>query len=518
MPRETILVVDDDSRARSHCQAVLEAARWQVVAVSDLVGALAALNDDRRLREQCELVLTEHILPQGNGFELFRALRREVPDLAGILMSGHTSLAVAVEALNIGFSQVLAKPLDSFHLTEAVEAALAERRTRRENARLQTLTRIHEALGELAALHDSEELYRCIVRLAVAETSADAASLMLLDPTGRHLWVAAAEGLPERVVRQAAKLVGEPVSGWVVHSGVGLDLSPGRPLPQVVRRALRRPEVSAALCLPLAFAERPVGVLNISRLATDLTFRPGDVEIATVLATDAALTIQRLALLQNQARREQVTTVGRLASTIIHDLRGPVTIIRGAAELLEDDAPAQHAALADIQSQVGELDRMCEQLLSFARETSALAFDEFALTDLVADLQAGGDVCCQAAGIMLDCRCEADAQVEAARAELCRAVLQLLETACQTASAGSRVTVWARLDGREVELQMLGTDTDPTRWQAQLDAPAAFAAGGTGLSLALARHVVERHHGRLAVEVGDTGYTLRLRWPQRQAA
>ncbi len=522
MRRETVLVVDDDAGTRSQCMAILEAARLSAVAAADGPQALAALQDDPRLRDRAALAILDYVLPGQaggeHGLQVFEQLKAARPDLAGILLTGHTSLNVAVEALNLGFSNVLTKPVDPFLLTEAVEGALRERQTRLQNARLRALTRLYDALGELAGLHDRSELYECIVRLAVSETSADTASLMLLDEHRQELHVAAAVGLDEGVWRSASRRVGEPISGWVLNSGVALELTTARPVPNAVRSALRRPEVTAALCLPLAFAERPVGVLNISRLHSDLSFRPGDIEVASVLASDAALAIQRLALLTDRARSERIATVGRLASTIIHDLRGPVTIIRGANELLQDEYPGQEAPLARIEQHVGELDRMCEQLLSFARDASNVVYERVPLAELLGEVARSGRDLGHLAGVNFHCTLESDGVVDAARGELTRALTGLLESAVASAPQGTALSVVGRLFGGTVELEVAGQDPTPDRWQPRLDAPTALAAGGAALSVALVRHVVERHHGVLEVSVGERDYTLTMRWPQRQAA
>ncbi|NUQ01491.1 MAG: response regulator, partial [Armatimonadetes bacterium] len=379
MQRETVLVVDDDEHCRQQCRTALEQAGYQVATARSADDALAACNLNPSLRQGCDLALVDYVMPGCDGFATFRRLKAVQPDLAGILLTGHTSLNVAIDALNLGFGQVVAKPIAPPDLVEAVQAALAERKTVLENARLRALTRLYDSLNQLATLVDPEELYRCIIDLAVAETSAHRVSLMLLDERCQWLRVVAATGLDRELASTARQRLGDPVSGWVLSHGVVLELGPDRPVPGPVRAALRRPEVTAAVCLPLYAAGEPLGVLNLSRLESQGGFQPGDLEITSVLAADAALTIQRLNLMQARARRERVATVGRLASTIIHDLRGPVTIIGGAAEMLADTNETAAEPLATIRDGVNELERMCRQLLSFARDSTTAVIEEFAL-------------------------------------------------------------------------------------------------------------------------------------------
>ncbi|MBI2297895.1 MAG: response regulator [Armatimonadetes bacterium] len=321
MPRETVLVVDDDEATRQACRAALETARFRVAEAADLPAAARAIDHLKAASTACDLALVDYLMPEQNGFNVFHHLRRAQPDLAGILLTGHTSLNVAVEALNRSFSQVIPKPIEPRNLLEAVEAALAERRTVLENARLRALTRLYDALDRLASVTAIDGLYQCIVRLAVEEISADSASLMLLDERRMHLYVASAHGHAPPPVGGGKHFYGEPICGWVLRHGVALELAPGKPLPAAVRAAMHRPEVSAAVCLPLCPGGRPLGVLNINRYGGGGGFLPGDLEVATVLASDAALTIQRLVLLEERRRRERAATVGRLASTIIHDRR-----------------------------------------------------------------------------------------------------------------------------------------------------------------------------------------------------
>jgi signal transduction histidine kinase len=299
---------------------------------------------------------------------------------------------------------------------------------------------------------------------------------------------------------------------------VALELTPDKTLPSAVRQALHRPEVAAAMCLPVCFTERPVGVLNVSRLHGETAFRPGDVEVATVLAADAALSIQRLDYLRAQAHEERVAAVGRLASTIIHDLRGPMTVIRGAAELALERNPDLRGQVGLIEAQVDDLDRVCEQLLSFAREADRGDDPPCALARLVAQIERDSRPRCQRAGIDLVCDCQGDAYIQGSYRELSRVLLQVVEAACEAPPPGGRLAVMGRVAGQMVEIELAGEEPDPARWCSDLDPPAALAAGGAGLSLALARDVAERYHGWLEVATSPGAFSVCLRLPRREAA
>lgn len=514
MPGELVLVVDDDETCRRQCRAALEAARFRVEEAPDGETAEQLLHDDLRLRDNLDLVLVDYTMPGRNGLASFHALRRLRPDLAGILVTGHTSLSIAVEALNRHFSQVLAKPLEVGPLLEAVEAALAERRGLLENARLRALTRLYDALNELASLTEVADVYQCVVRLAVSETSAGSASLMLLDEATRELRIVAAEGLPEEVIGQVSVPMGAPVSGWALRHGTILELAPGRPIPEAVRTALNRPQVKAAVCLPLYPAGRPLGVLNLTRLDGHDRFNPGDLEVATVLADDAALTIERLQILQERRERERAATVGRLASTIIHDVRGPVTIIGGAAEMLEDSNPNAATPLDTIRHRVSQLDRMCRQLLSLARDASTTPPEVLPAGELLVDVAAEADEQLGPDGYAFDLGAPTKAHVAVARDELVFALVDLLEAARAMSPEEHPPLLGGQATEDSYEWFLRGRATGPEGWGHDYDTPAALAAGGAPLSLTVVRSILSRYGGRATYDGAATEYELRFSLPR----
>lgn len=514
MERESVLVVDDDEVCRRQCEAILNGASFRVTCAPSGEAAIDLAGRGRSPRGY-DLAVLDFVMPGADGLDTFGELRRLAPDLAGILVTGNTSLNVAIKALNQGFSQVIAKPVDSRELLEAVDAALDERRTVLENSRLQALARLYDSLNQLAGLTDRDELCERIVSLAVTETGADRASLMLLAAEDQ-LRVVAARGHGAEALLGATCPAWQPISGWALKHGLVLELGPNRHLPGEVRAHLRHPEITAAVCLPLYAAGEPLGVLNVSHLSAARGFHPGDVELATVLASDAARSLQRLAFLDERVRRERVSTVGRLASTIIHDLRGPVTIIGGAAEMLAETCRGQESEFTEIEAAVGELEQMCRQLLSFARDTGSLAIETVSLRALADELTEAVGEQVQSAGLGWSAEDVADLPVDLARAELLRVLGELVEVAIPPAPAGGRLALSGTVAAGEAVLALSGTAARAADWWAEVDEPTALASGGAGLCLAILRYVAERHRGRVELTIDGESYRIKLVLPTGQ--
>src|SRR5262245_12470864 len=118
-----ILVVDDSPVDRSLVSLMLQKARpdWMVMDVESGAGALAVLE-----RQAVSLVLTDLQMPEVNGIELTRAIRRIYPRLPVILMTAYGSEWIARNAFKEGATDYVPKKDLRAALLLTVEAALQE--------------------------------------------------------------------------------------------------------------------------------------------------------------------------------------------------------------------------------------------------------------------------------------------------------------------------------------------------------------------------------------------------------
>jgi PAS domain S-box-containing protein len=91
MGSETILLVDDEEGVRKLCCAVLEANGYSVLEAGDAQSALASYDKNGH---KVDLLLTDVVMRQMNGFELGQALQERAPQLKILYMSGYRDQAV----------------------------------------------------------------------------------------------------------------------------------------------------------------------------------------------------------------------------------------------------------------------------------------------------------------------------------------------------------------------------------------------------------------------------------------
>jgi excisionase family DNA binding protein len=117
-----VLIVDDDESVRGWMRDVLIAHAFQVDAVPDGAAGL-----DRLARAPYDLAIVDLRMPGLDGLSVIRQLRARGVTLPVIVVTGYSTEASAVEALNIGVSFYLTKPLRLTPLLNAVNDALTRR-------------------------------------------------------------------------------------------------------------------------------------------------------------------------------------------------------------------------------------------------------------------------------------------------------------------------------------------------------------------------------------------------------
>jgi CheY-like chemotaxis protein len=121
--RPTVLVVDDDDDVRDYAAAVLQDVGYQVVVAANPSAALDELGDCSTI----DLLFTDVVLPEINGFKLAELAKRRHPALRVLYASGYPEI-VARQPIE-RYGRILAKPYRSAQLEQAVGEATARRRS-----------------------------------------------------------------------------------------------------------------------------------------------------------------------------------------------------------------------------------------------------------------------------------------------------------------------------------------------------------------------------------------------------
>ncbi len=122
MPDSKIMVVDDDYSSRLFLKKVLEKENYPTTACSDGIEALDVLG-----KHSFDLIITDLKMESIGGIELLEKIKSADAQIAVIILTGHASIQTAIEALRLGASDYLIKPINIEELRIRVKKALERR-------------------------------------------------------------------------------------------------------------------------------------------------------------------------------------------------------------------------------------------------------------------------------------------------------------------------------------------------------------------------------------------------------
>jgi two-component system nitrogen regulation response regulator NtrX len=126
--KQLVLVVDDESDIRSSLRMILEYEGYAFSEASSGEDALKRLETDR-----ADAVLLDIKMPRMDGLEILARIKQSDPGLPVVVISGHGTIATAVEATRLGAFDFMEKPLERERVLLVVRNALESGRLEREN-------------------------------------------------------------------------------------------------------------------------------------------------------------------------------------------------------------------------------------------------------------------------------------------------------------------------------------------------------------------------------------------------
>jgi CheY-like chemotaxis protein len=123
-PSITVLLVEDEPTLRQVLTAMLESAGYAVTAAPDVEHALRVVEQGAR---RPDVLLTDVVMPRASGAQLAEELRRRIPRLKVLFMSGYADPRVDAEALSRTGASFLRKPFSAEALFEAIDGMFSDR-------------------------------------------------------------------------------------------------------------------------------------------------------------------------------------------------------------------------------------------------------------------------------------------------------------------------------------------------------------------------------------------------------
>jgi len=117
-----VLVIDDELTVCRSCQKILSEDGY---AVSIALNGREGL--ERARKEDFDLAIVDLKMPDIDGMEVVKIIRKEWPEMAVIILTGYGTVASAVTAMKLGAADYISKPFTPDEMSTAVREALREK-------------------------------------------------------------------------------------------------------------------------------------------------------------------------------------------------------------------------------------------------------------------------------------------------------------------------------------------------------------------------------------------------------
>jgi signal transduction histidine kinase/putative methionine-R-sulfoxide reductase with GAF domain len=401
--------------------------------------------------------------------------------------------------------------------------------------RVRDLKLLFSLESAMARAHSLEELFMAVLGEAMRSCEARAAAVALREPgesegeEGAFLYLVDDK---HRKLRRFPLREGQGLIGWSMSEGevvIAAD-APNDPRTDAEFDDLVGFHSQTALIVPLEGEDRAtMGAIALyNKRDHHGGFSGEDRALLELIAANASTAIRLQMAREQHEREERLTTIGRLLSAVIHDLKTPLTVISGYVQLMQAaDSKKKRAEYAEAAlKQFDHISAMQREVLEFARGERNVLVRKVYLQKFFEEVRAAIEPQLKRESVELVLTLQDKGTARFDEGKILRVVHNLARNAIEAMSSqgGGRFSIRvtrAHKGEEDEELVITFADTGPgipkeIEHRLFRSFVTANKKGGTGLGLAIVKKIAEDHGGQITVRSTKRGATFELRLPQRQ--
>lgn len=319
-------------------------------------------------------------------------------------------------------------------------------------------------------------------------------------------------------VRQKSPEIWRLVESWSEARGV--DIEEISPTSVEIPEELRLEGIRLTADVPLFAEGEVVGILNVGTRAAH-TFTPEEQSLLQAIGHQLGTAIANARLRQEALDAERFAAVGRVASSVAHELRSPLGGIMRSAEFLgrpELSEPTRQKLSKAIVAMAQRLINTSQELLDYARGGQmVLHRAPRSVPDFLEEVLEVLRVDFSDRGIAVETKWGYEGTVQMDADRMAQVVYNIATNAGDAMPQGGELTVSTECAGEWVEVRFADTGAGvPDELQERIFDPFVSYGKrqGAGLGLAVAQRIVQEHGGEIALKSSPgAGATFNVRLP-----
>jgi signal transduction histidine kinase/putative methionine-R-sulfoxide reductase with GAF domain len=450
--------------------------------------------------------------------------RGEFTDVDNVILAAlATQAAVSIDNSRL-FLSVIQKNMQLVDTKEQLEHRIRD---------LNLLFELESAMGRTASL---EELFVAVLGEAMRSCEAQAAAVALRDSITNELYLhivdhkhvlpRGTQGVPR--LRRVPMKEGHGLIGHAMKHNEIVITTEGDNDP---RRSPELDELAGfdaitVLAVPLEGDDgQAMGAIALYNKRDLPGFTDDDKALLILIAANACTAIRLQLAREAREHEDRLTTIGRLLSGVIHDLKTPLTVISGYVQLMQtaESQELREEYAEHVLKQFDHISAMQREVLEFARGEKSVLIRKVYLQKFFGDVkgQLEKDFKNREIELVVDVQDKGTARFD--EGKILRVVHNLSRNAAEAmADRGGKFIITVKRDKEDGALVITFTDNGPgipKEIEHRLFQSFATSGkkGGTGLGLAIVKKIAEEHGGTIAVHSTRNGATFKLRLPQAAA-
>jgi signal transduction histidine kinase/putative methionine-R-sulfoxide reductase with GAF domain len=440
--------------------------------------------------------------------------RGEFTDTDGVILAAlATQAAISIDNSRL-FLSVTQKNMQLLDTKEQLEHRVRD---------LKLLFDLESAMGRATSL---DELLYAVLHEGVRVCDARAGNVVLREESGALTLHVVGE--KNAKVKRFELKEGQGFVGWAMrHDEVLLTNEPEEDERRdAALDDLIGIESTAVLAAPIEGEEgRPLGAIALYNKRGGFT--DDDRALLVLITANASTAIRLQQAREAREREERLTTIGRLLSGVIHDLKTPLTVISGYVQLMQGaESREQRDEYSElILRQFDHISTMQREVLEFARGEKSILVRKVYLQKFFQDIKTALTPQLERYDVELVVDVQDKGVARFDEGKITRVVHNLARNAAEAmGERGGKFTIKVarEKDADDNALVMTFSDNGPgipkdIEHRLFQSFVTSGKKGGTGLGLAIVKKIVQEHGGTISVHSTSRGATFKVRLPQNAA-